>query len=36
MDKLQVDKNNVEIEEIKQEDGRTRAVSFIEVALELP
>jgi len=36
MDTLGVDKINIGTEEIKQEDGRTRAVSFMEITLKRP
>jgi len=36
MDKLKVDKIEIGTEEMKQEDGRTRAVSFMEITLKQP
>ncbi len=36
MDKLKVDKIEIGTEEMKQEDGRTRAVSTIQITLKLP
>jgi DNA-binding protein len=36
MDKLKVDKIEIGTEEIKQEDGRTRAVSTMQINLKLP
>jgi len=36
MTTLGVDKINIGTEEIKQEDGRTRAVSFMEITLKRP
>ena len=36
MDKLKVDRIEIGTEELTGEEGRTRAVSFIEIALKLP
>ena len=36
MNKLKVDKIEIETEEMKQEDGRTRAVSTMQISLKLP
>lgn len=36
MDKLKVDKIEIGTEEMKQEDGRTRGVSTIQITLKLP
>jgi len=36
MDKLKVDKIEIGTEEMKQEDGRTRAVSTMQISLKLP
>lgn len=36
MDKLKVDQIEIGTEELKQEDGRTKAVSTIQITLKLP